>query len=100
VTVPRSVRLKAGPEYVLVPTRAIFRCEIGWRDAVTAKPFAVGSRRRAYGLAKYTCKAAGSYKINYDPLAMADGFQPTDDPVRLFRSPSYVISYTRRLRGL
>jgi catalase len=43
---------------------------------------------------------AGSYKINYDPLVMADGIQPTDDPVLLFRSPSYVTSCTRRLRGL
>jgi catalase len=42
----------------------------------------------------------GSYKINYDPLVMADGIQPTDDPVLLFRSPSYATSYTRRLRGL
>jgi catalase len=43
---------------------------------------------------------AGSYKINYDPLVMADGIEPTDDPVLLFRSPSYATSYTRRLRGL
>ena len=43
---------------------------------------------------------AGSYKINYDPLVMADGMAPTDDPVLLFRSPSYATSYTRRLRGL
>ena len=43
---------------------------------------------------------AGSYKINYDPLVMADGIAPTDDPVLLFRSPSYAISYTRRLRNL
>jgi catalase len=43
---------------------------------------------------------AGSYKINYDPLVMADGIEPTDDPVLLFRSPSYATSYTRRLRDL
>jgi catalase len=43
---------------------------------------------------------AGSYKSNYDPLVMADGIQPTDDPILLFRSPSYATSYTRRLRGL
>jgi catalase len=43
---------------------------------------------------------AGSYKINYDPLVMADGIAPTDDPVLLFRSPSYATSYTRRLRDL
>jgi catalase len=43
---------------------------------------------------------AGSYKINYDPLVMADGIAPTDDPVLLFRSPSYATSYTRRIRNL
>jgi hypothetical protein len=30
---------------------------------------------------------------------MADGIAPTNDPIRLFRSPSYAIFYTRRLRG-
>jgi catalase len=43
---------------------------------------------------------AGSNKINYDPMVMQDGIEPTDDPVLLFRSPSYGTSYTRRLRGL
>jgi catalase len=43
---------------------------------------------------------AGSYRINYDPLVMADGIAPTDDPILLFRSPSYATSYTRRLQGV
>jgi catalase len=43
---------------------------------------------------------AGSYKINFDPLMMADGIAPTNDPVLLFRSPSYAVSHTRRLRDL
>jgi catalase len=43
---------------------------------------------------------AGSYKINFDPLVLGDGVAPSDDPVLLFRSPSYATSYTRRLRGL
>jgi catalase len=42
---------------------------------------------------------AGSYRINFDPLIMADGIAPSDDPVLLFRSPSYALSYTRRLQG-
>jgi hypothetical protein len=33
-------------------------------------------------------------------VVMADGIAPTDDPVLLFRSPSYVRSYTKRLQGL
>lgn len=43
---------------------------------------------------------AGSYRINFDPMVMADGIAATADPILLFRSPSYVISYTRRLRDL
>jgi catalase len=43
---------------------------------------------------------AGSYRINYDPLVMADGIAPSDDPILLFRSPSYATSYSRRLQGL
>ena len=35
-------------------------------------------------------KTGGECKnINYDPLVMADGIAPTNDPVLLFRSPSY-----------
>ncbi len=42
---------------------------------------------------------AGCEKINFDPLVMADGIAPTNDPVLLFRSPSYALSFTRRLQG-
>jgi catalase len=45
-------------------------------------------------------KDAGSYKINYDPVVMADGIAATNDPVLLFRSPSYALSFTRRLQDL
>ena len=38
-------------------------------------------------------------KINYDPLVMADGIAPTADPVLLFRSPAYAISFSKRLSG-
>jgi catalase len=43
---------------------------------------------------------AGSYKINFDPLMMADGIEPTNDPILLFRWPSYAVSHTRGLRNL
>jgi catalase len=43
---------------------------------------------------------AGSERINFDPMVMADGIEASDDPVLLFRSPSYAVSHTRRLRGL
>src|SRR4030081_3049131 len=42
-------------------------------------------------------QASGAYKINFDPMQMADGIAPTDDPVLRFRSSSYAISHSRRL---
>lgn len=36
-------------------------------------------------------------RINYDPLAMADGTAPTNGLVVLFRSPSYASSFAKRL---
>jgi catalase len=47
-----------------------------------------------------TQQQAGSYLINFDPLVMADGIEATDDPVLLFRSQTYGISYSRRLRDV
>jgi catalase len=37
--------------------------------------------------------------INFDPLVMADGIAPTNDPVLMFRSPAYAVSYGKRLSG-
>ncbi|MGA8864292.1 MAG: catalase family peroxidase [Gallionella sp.] len=37
--------------------------------------------------------------INYDPLVMSDGIEPTDDPILQFRSPAYAISYAKRIEG-
>jgi catalase len=37
--------------------------------------------------------------INYDPLVMGEGIAATDDPVLLFRSPSYGLSFVKRLKG-
>lgn len=42
---------------------------------------------------------AACEKINYDPLVMADGIAPTDDPILLFRSPAYAVSFAKRLQG-
>lgn len=38
-------------------------------------------------------------KINYDPLVMAEGIAATKDPILLFRSPSYAVSFGRRMQG-
>jgi catalase len=37
--------------------------------------------------------------INFDPLVMADGIAPTNDPILLFRSPAYGVSFGKRLSG-
>jgi catalase len=37
--------------------------------------------------------------INFDPLIMSDGIAPTNDPVLLFRSPAYAVSFAKRLSG-
>lgn len=44
-------------------------------------------------------KGAACETINYDPLVMADGIAPTNDPVLLFRSPAYAVSFGKRAGG-
>lgn len=38
-------------------------------------------------------------KLNFDPLVIAEGIAPTQDPVLLFRSPAYAASFVKRLTG-
>ncbi|MCG2576351.1 catalase family peroxidase [Dechloromonas sp. XY25] len=42
-------------------------------------------------------KGAPCEPINFDPLVMAPGIQPTDDPILRFRSPTYAVSFGKRL---
>lgn len=44
-------------------------------------------------------KGADCEPVNFDPLVMADGIAPTDDPVLRFRSPAYAVSFGKRLAG-
>jgi catalase len=44
-------------------------------------------------------KGVACEPINFDPLIMADGIAPTNDPVLLFRSPAYAVSFAKRLSG-
>jgi catalase len=37
--------------------------------------------------------------INFDPLVMADGIAPTNDPILLFRSPAYAVSFAKRVQN-
>jgi len=45
-------------------------------------------------------KGAECEAINFDPLVMADGIAPTKDPILLFRSPAYAVSFSKRLGGM
>jgi catalase len=42
-------------------------------------------------------QVSGAYNINFDAMLMADGVEPTNDPILRFRSSSYAISHSRRL---
>jgi catalase len=42
---------------------------------------------------------AACENINFDPLILADGIAPTNDPILLFRSPAYAISFGKRISG-
>jgi catalase len=39
----------------------------------------------------------GCEKISSDPLIVADGIAPTDDPILLFRSPTYAMAFVEYL---
>ncbi len=45
-------------------------------------------------------KGAECEPINFDPLVMGDGIAPTNDPILLFRSPAYAMSFAKRLGGI
>lgn len=44
-------------------------------------------------------KASMCESINFDPMVMADGIAPTNDPVLRFRSQAYAVSFGKRLSG-
>jgi catalase len=61
------------------------------RKEVKAGTLTISSAMAQHGAACET--------INYDPLVMSDGIAPTNDPVLLFRSPSYAASFMKRRQG-
>lgn len=44
-------------------------------------------------------KGAACEAVNFDPMVMADGIAATNDPILLFRSPAYALSFAKRLGG-
>jgi catalase len=67
---------------------------VQWPD--TRRKVTVGTLSITAAMAQ---KGAECEKVNFDPLVMADGIAPTNDPVLLFRSPAYAVSFAKRLGG-
>jgi catalase len=68
---------------------------LAWPE--TRKHFKAGTLSITQAAAQQ--KGMACEPINFDPLVMADGIAPTNDPVLLFRSPAYAVSYGKRLSG-
>lgn len=68
---------------------------LAWPD--TRRQFKAGTLSISSAMPQ---KGGECEKINFDPLVMADGIAPTNDPILLFRSPAYAVSFAKRLGGL
>jgi catalase len=71
-----------------------------FRDAiVAAKPDPKTGKPDPETITQATPQQKGTAcePINFDPLVMADGIAPTNDPILLFRSPAYAVSFGERL---
>jgi catalase len=77
--------------------------EAGDPETDPTKPWPSGRREIKAGtltiVSAQPQKGAACEKVNFDPLVMSDGIQPTNDPVLLFRSPAYALSFGKRLSG-
>jgi catalase len=80
--------------YVGEPGDSLDNPTIAWPE--TRKHFIAGTLKITQAMPQ---KGQACEKINFDPLIMADGIAPTNDPILLFRSPSYAISFAKRLSG-
>lgn len=45
-------------------------------------------------------QGAACERINFDPLVMGAGIEPSDDPILMFRSAAYAVSFAKRLGGM
>jgi catalase len=68
---------------------------LAWPE--TRKHFTAGTLNINQATAQQ--KGMACEPINFDPLVMADGIAPTNDPILLFRSPAYAVSFAKRLSG-
>ncbi len=68
---------------------------LAWPE--TRKHFSAGTLTITQATPQQKGMACGP--INFGPLVMADGIAPTKDPILLFRSPAYAVSFAKRLSG-
>jgi len=93
-------RISKGPAqwdmivYLGEPGDAVDNATLAWPE--TRKHFKAGTLTITQAMPQ---KGAECESVNFDPLVMADGIGPTNDPVLLFRSPAYAVSFGRRLSG-
>jgi catalase len=80
--------------YVGEPGDSLDNATIAWPE--DRKHFTAGTLTISQAMPQ---KGQACEKINFDPLIMADGIAPTNDPVLLFRSPAYAVSFAKRLSG-
>jgi catalase len=80
--------------YVGEPGDSLDNPTIAWPE--TRKHFTAGTLKITQATPQ---KGQACEKINFDPLIMADGMAPTNDPILLFRSPAYAVSFAKRLSG-
>jgi catalase len=80
--------------YVGEPGDSLDNPTLPWPE--TRKHFTAGTLKITQATPQ---KGAACEKINFDPLIMADGIAPTNDPILLFRSPAYAVSFAKRLSG-
>lgn len=93
-----SERLRRGPVrwdmivYVGAPDDTTDNASIAWPEG--RQHFKAGTLT----IARHEPEtAAACEKAEFDPLIVADGIAPSDDPVLLFRSPTYAIAFVGRL---
>jgi catalase len=68
---------------------------LAWPE--TRKHFTAGTLNITEATAQQ--KGMACEPINFNPLVMADGMAATNDPILLFRSPAYAVSFAKRLSG-
>jgi catalase len=78
--------------YVGEPGDSLDNPTLAWPES--RRHFTAGTL--AIRLAAPQQKGEACEPINFDPLVMADGILPTNDPILLFRSPAYAVSFVKR----